>query len=67
MDDLTERELEVLRQLPAPLSQRELAASLYVSSNTLKVHLRRIYRKLGVTSREDAVRRARMLGLLDGH
>ena len=64
MEDLTERELEVLRLLPAPLSQRELAASLYVSGNTLKVHLRRIYRKLGVASREDAVRRARTLDLL---
>jgi LuxR family maltose regulon positive regulatory protein len=61
---LTERELAVLSLLPAPLSQRELAQSLYVSQNTMKTHVRAIYRKLGVDSRDEAVLRARSLGLL---
>jgi LuxR family maltose regulon positive regulatory protein len=61
---LTERELAVLALLPTPLSQRELAGSLFVSQNTLKTHLRAVYRKLGVDSRDEAVLRARSLGLL---
>jgi LuxR family maltose regulon positive regulatory protein len=61
---LTERELAVLALLPAPLSQRELAQRLFVSQNTMKTHLRAIYRKLGVDSRDEAVLRARSLGLL---
>ena len=61
---LTERELAVLALLPAPLSQRELARNLFVSQNTMKTHLRAIYRKLGVDSRDEAVLRARSLRLL---
>jgi LuxR family maltose regulon positive regulatory protein len=61
---LTGRELAVLALLPTPLSQRELAGSLFVSPNTLKTHLRAVYRKLGVDSRDEAVVRARSLGLL---
>src|SRR4051794_16914937 len=64
LERLTERELAVLSLLPAPLSQRELAQSLYVSQNTMKTHVRAIYRKLGVDSRDEAVLRARSLGLL---
>jgi LuxR family maltose regulon positive regulatory protein len=63
-EQLTERELDILRLLPRPLSQRELAQSLFVTPNTLKTHLRAIYRKLNVESREAAVSRARALGLL---
>jgi LuxR family maltose regulon positive regulatory protein len=63
-DRLTERELAVLSLLPTPASQRELARVLYVSQNTMKTHLRGIYRKLGVDSRDEAVLRARSLGLL---
>jgi LuxR family maltose regulon positive regulatory protein len=62
--DLTERERDILALLPGPLSQRELADSLFVSPNTMKTHLRAIYRKLGAESRTDAVLRARSLGLL---
>ena len=62
--ELSERELEVLRLLASRLSQREIAAELYVSFNTVKSHLRSIFRKLGVTSRAEAVARARELGLL---
>jgi LuxR family transcriptional regulator, maltose regulon positive regulatory protein len=61
---LTERELAILALLPTRLSQRELAGSLFVSTNTMKTHLRAIYRKLGAESRDEAVLRARSLGLL---
>jgi LuxR family maltose regulon positive regulatory protein len=64
VDPLTEREQAILRLLPGPMSQRELATSLFVTSNTLKTHLRAIYRKLGAESRGEAVARARALGLI---
>lgn len=51
---LTDRELEVLRLLPSRLTLREIAAELYISINTLKFHLKVIYRKLGVASRAEA-------------
>ncbi len=62
--ELSERELDVLRLLPSDLSQREIAAELYVSFNTVRTHTRVIFRKLGVTSRAEAVARGRELGLL---
>jgi LuxR family maltose regulon positive regulatory protein len=62
--ELSARELEVLRLLPSRLSQREIAAELYVSFNTIRTHTRVIFRRLGVTSRAEAVARARELGLL---
>jgi ATP/maltotriose-dependent transcriptional regulator MalT len=62
--ELSERELAVLRLLASRLSQREIAAELYVSFNTVKSHTRSIFRKLGVDSRADAVNRAREHGLL---
>ena len=62
--ELSERELEVLRLLPSRLSQREIAAELYISFNTIRTHTRVIFRKLGVASRAEAVARARELGLL---
>lgn len=61
---LSGRELQLLRLLPTHLSNPELAVELYVSLNTVKSHLRNIYRKLFVTSRSEAVARARELGLL---
>jgi LuxR family transcriptional regulator, maltose regulon positive regulatory protein len=61
---LTERELEVLRYLPTMFKNQEIAADMYVSVNTVKAHLRSLYRKLGVTQRREAVERARELGLL---
>lgn len=63
-DPLTDRELSVLRQLPTMMTNVEIAGELYVSVNTVKAHLKRLYRKLGVVSRRDAVHRARELGLL---
>ena len=62
-EPLTDRELTILRMLPTPASLRELAADLFVTPNTLKTHLRAIYRKLGAESREEAVIRAREGGL----
>jgi LuxR family maltose regulon positive regulatory protein len=63
-DVLTERELAILRYLPTIMSNREIARQLYVSVNTIKTHLKQIYRKLGVASRRDAIVRARQLHLL---
>lgn len=62
--ELTEPELRVLRLLPGTLSQREIGDALYISLNTVKSHARSIYRKLNVDSRDQAVERARALGLL---
>lgn len=64
VEELTEREVAVLRYLPSQLSQREIAAELYVSLNTVKTHCKAIYRKLGVDGRKPAVQAARDLGLL---
>ena len=64
VEELTDRELSVLRYLPSKLSQREIAGELYVSLNTVKTHCRAIYRKLGVTGRKPAVQAAREHDLL---
>jgi LuxR family maltose regulon positive regulatory protein len=61
---LTERELKILRYLPTMLSNAEIGVETFVSLNTVKTHLRSIYRKLDATSRADAVAQARTLGLL---
>ncbi|WHT23360.1 LuxR C-terminal-related transcriptional regulator [Crossiella sp. CA-258035] len=61
---LTSRELDLLAELPSMRTAEEIAASLYVSVNTVKTHLRGIYRKLGVNQRRDAVVAARRCGLL---
>ncbi|HEV3379033.1 MAG TPA: LuxR C-terminal-related transcriptional regulator, partial [Thermoleophilaceae bacterium] len=64
-DELTEREIAVLRLLAAgELSRREIADALYVSLDTVKTHMRGIYRKLGAGSREEAVTGARERGLI---
>jgi LuxR family maltose regulon positive regulatory protein len=63
-DELSDRELTILRLLATELSQREIGDELYVSVNTVKTHARHIFRKLGATSRDDAVRRARSAGVL---
>jgi LuxR family maltose regulon positive regulatory protein len=62
--ELTDRELAVLRLLDTDLSQREIGATLYVSLNTVKTHMRGIFRKLDASSRREAVQRAKTLGLL---
>ncbi|KPV49953.1 hypothetical protein SE17_29720, partial [Kouleothrix aurantiaca] len=64
VEPLSEREREVLRLIAEGLSNQELAARLYLSPHTIKVHTRNIYGKLGVTSRTQALARARALGIL---
>ncbi len=61
---LTDRELLVLRYLPSRFTNAEIARECLMSVNTVKVHLKRTYAKLGVASRAAAVERARLLGLL---
>ncbi len=62
---LTEAELRVLPHLTTHLSLRQIATVLHLSRNTVKTHCVAIYRKLGVSSRDDAVAESRRLGLLD--
>ncbi|HYN95314.1 MAG TPA: LuxR C-terminal-related transcriptional regulator [Pilimelia sp.] len=62
--ELSTREMEVLRYLPTMFNAGEIAEELHVSVNTVKAHLRSIYRKLEVSRRREAVVRARGLGLL---
>jgi LuxR family maltose regulon positive regulatory protein len=64
VEDLTDRELSVLRALPGSASQREIGGSLYLSINTVKAYTKSLYRKLGVGSRQEAVAVARELGLI---
>jgi LuxR family maltose regulon positive regulatory protein len=64
MDELTAREQAVLELLPSGLSSREIGGELGISRDTVKTHTRRVYQKLGVSSRRSAVARARELGLL---
>jgi DNA-binding CsgD family transcriptional regulator len=61
---LTQSETRVLRYLPTHLGAPEIAAELYLSANTVRTHLRHLYRKLGAHSRHEAVQRARAVGLL---
>jgi LuxR family maltose regulon positive regulatory protein len=63
-EDLSDRELAVLRLLATDLTQREIGATLYVSFNTVKTHVKSIFRKLDVATRADAISRARELRLL---
>ncbi|MBV8258604.1 MAG: response regulator transcription factor [Actinobacteria bacterium] len=61
---LTSRELDVLRLVAEGASNRDVARALWLSDQTVKFHLANAYRKLGVSSRREAVARAREAGLL---
>ncbi len=61
---LTGSELAVLRFLPSHMTNQEIAEALFLSINTVKTHLRSVYRKLGVTTRRQAISRGRRLGLI---
>lgn len=63
-EPLSERERQVLRLLTTHMSSTDIAHELYLSPNTVRTHIKRIYGKLDVHSRGDAVERARQLGLL---
>jgi LuxR family transcriptional regulator, maltose regulon positive regulatory protein len=63
-EPLSEREQAILRYLPTMMSNQEIAGELYVSVNTIKTHLKAIYRKLDAPGRREAVQRARDLGLV---
>jgi LuxR family maltose regulon positive regulatory protein len=63
-EPLSERERAVLQLLRGTLSAREIGQELYVSANTVKSHTRAVYRKLGVSTRHDAVRRGHELGII---
>ena len=60
-EELTDRERTVLRLLGSGLSEREIGRELFISFNTVHSHVKSIYRKLGVASREEAVERHRRL------
>jgi LuxR family transcriptional regulator, maltose regulon positive regulatory protein len=64
LDPLTAAEMRVLEKLPQRLTYAEMATELYLSLNTVKTHLRRVYMKLGATSRSSAIKRATSLGIL---
>ncbi len=64
LDPLSKSEIRVLRYLPTYLSAPEIAGELYVSTSTVKTHMRNLYAKLGAHSRAEAVESARALGLL---
>ena len=63
-EQLSDREIEVLQRAAAMYSTEEIAGELFISVNTVKTHLKSIYRKLGAAGRRDAVRRARELTLI---
>lgn len=64
VEELTDRELAILRALQGPLTQREIGAELFLSINTIKGYTQTLYRKLDVASRAEAVDRGRRLGLI---
>jgi DNA-binding CsgD family transcriptional regulator len=65
-NDLSEREREILRLVATGASNKEIAQTLFISSNTVKVHLRNIFNKIGVASRTEAAMYAVNIGLVPG-
>jgi ATP/maltotriose-dependent transcriptional regulator MalT len=63
-EDLTKRELTILKRLDSDLSNKEIAEAIFVSEGTLKWHLHNVYSKLNVKNRSGAMTRARALGIL---
>ena len=61
---ISERELEVLKELAAGHTNKEIAIRLSVSPNTVKTHVARLYEKLGAKRRTDAIKKAREMGLM---
>jgi LuxR family maltose regulon positive regulatory protein len=65
LEALTDRESQVLRCVARAMSIRDISGELYLSSNTVKTHLKNIYRKLAVNDRSKAAQRARQLRLIE--
>lgn len=63
-DQLTERELEILGLMARGAANKEIAASLYISENTVKTHISNLFQKLDVRDRTEAVTRALSRGLI---
>jgi DNA-binding CsgD family transcriptional regulator len=61
---MSPRELEVLREIAAGHSNKEIARRLNVSPNTVKTHVARLFEKLGAKRRTDAINKARELGIV---
>ncbi|MGB0135298.1 response regulator transcription factor [Dokdonella sp.] len=61
---ISPRELTVLQEIAAGRSNKEIAANLNVSPNTVKTHVARLFEKLGAKRRTDAINRARELGIV---
>jgi len=64
VEPLSKRELEILYLMAQGLTNVEIAQHIFISAQTVKVHTRNIYSKLGVNSRRQAITRAKVLGLL---
>jgi LuxR family maltose regulon positive regulatory protein len=64
--EFTDREVEVIALLGTPLTTKEIGEELFLSRNTIKTYLRRIYRKLGAASRDEASLIAEGLDLVPG-
>jgi LuxR family maltose regulon positive regulatory protein len=64
VEPLTNRELDIVELLADRLQSKEIAEKLFISAHTVNAHLKRIYRKLDVTSRREAVARAVRAGLI---
>ena len=61
---LTKREIEIVKHLESGKPITAIGASLHISHNTMKTHLKNVYRKLGVEGRDQAVEKAKSLGLI---
>ena len=63
-ETMTPRELDVLELLAQRLQNKEISDNLFVSPETIKSHLKKIYQKLGVAKRQEAVEKARQIGII---
>jgi DNA-binding CsgD family transcriptional regulator len=61
---LTKREIEIVKHLESGKPITAIGASLHISHNTMKTHLKNVYRKLGADGRDEAVEKAKSLGLI---